>query len=107
MRVEPCNSSGVLTTTATAVVCGSNCIVQSVTLNPGTAASVINVYDPAAQGVQTTASAALIVRLVGVANGDSVVLPLSGSGIELKNGCLVEITGAAATGLVTFAKIGG
>lgn len=107
MRVEPCNASAVITVTATSVVCSTNCIIQSLYLNPGSGASVINVYDPAGQGVTTSTNATLVLKLIGVANGSSVCLPISGSGVELKNGCLIEITGTAATGGVTFAKIGG
>lgn len=106
MILEPVNSSGVLTVTASSVVCSTNCLVTDVVLNPGSAASVVNIYDPAAQGVTTTASATLVLRLVGAANTNSVVFNLTRP-LELKNGCIVEVTGTAATAAVDFAKIGG
>ncbi len=106
MILEPVNSSGVLTVTASSVVCTTNCLLADVILNPGSAASVINVYDPAGQGVTSTTNATLVVKLVGSANGSSVVSNPARP-LELKNGCIVEITGTAATGEVTFAKIGG
>lgn len=106
MILEPVNSSGVLTTTATTVVCTTNCHITNVVLNPGSAASVINIYDPALQGVTTSVGATLVMRLVGAASGSSVATTMTRP-LELKNGCLVEITGAAATGVVNFAKIGG
>lgn len=106
MILEPVNSSGVLTVTATSVVCSTNCLVTDVVLNPGSAASVVNVYDPAGQGVTTTTNATLVLKIVGAASGSSVVTNQARP-LELKNGCLVEVTGAAATAVVNFSKIGG
>ena len=106
MILEPVNSSGVLTVTATAVVCSTNCLVTDIILNPGSAGSVVNIYDPAAQGVQTTTSATLVMKLIGAANAGSVVSNQARP-LELKNGCLVEVTGTAATAVVNFSKIGG
>ena len=103
--MEPVKSSGVLSTTATEIVVrDSAALLNSVILNPGTAASVVNIYDPLAQGVVTTVGATLILKVNAVANGDTVSVNLDRD-IFCKNGILVEITGAAATATILYAKI--
>lgn len=106
MILEPVNSSGVLTVTASAVICTTNCLITDIVLNPGSASSAVNVYDPAGQGVTTSTSASLVMKLIGAANTGSVVSNQARP-LELKNGCIVEVTGTAATAVVNFAKIGG
>lgn len=108
MRLEPCNSAA-LTVTANAIVQPAACIVQGVTLTPAAAASTVSLYDPAplpyllTTGVATTVGATLMVTLNAVANGASVVLPLSGSGIRFQNGCIAVVTGSAAAAFVQSA----
>lgn len=108
MRLEPCDGTA-LTVSANAIVQPAACIVQGVVITPAAAASTISLYDPAAlpylltAGVATTVGATLRVTLNAVANGASVVLPLSGSGIRFQNGCIAVITGSAAVGFVQSA----
>lgn len=103
--MEPVKSSGVLATTATtAIVSGSAALLNSVILNPGSAASVVNIYDPAGQGVTTSVGATLVLRVNAVANGDTISVNLDRD-IALNNGLLVEITGAAATATILYSKI--
>lgn len=110
MRLEPCDGIA-LTVTVNAIVCARPCVVQGVVTTPAAAASTISLYDPAplpytlTAGVATTVGATLRVTLNSVANGASVVLPLSGSGIAFQNGCIAVVTGAAATGFVQVATI--
>jgi hypothetical protein len=105
MILEPVNSSGVLTAQVLQI-CTTNCLVTNIVLNPGTAASVINLYDPAGQGVTTTTSASLVMKVTGAANASAVAVPMT-RGIEFKNGCIAEVTGTSATAVVNFSKISG
>ncbi len=107
MRIEPSNSSGVLTVTATSVVCNSNCIVQAIVLNPGSTTSTVTLVDPSGQGVTVSTNGSTVVQLSGAANTSSVVLPISGSGIEFKNGCIAVVAGTGASASVIFAKTSG
>lgn len=103
MRVEPSDSIS-LSVTVAGAVCHRPCAVQSVTLTPAAAASTVSLYDPPVLpegGTLTTTGATLLVTLNAVANGASVVLPLSGSGINCKNGCVAVVTGSGAVAFVT------
>jgi hypothetical protein len=107
MIVEPVISSGVITTTATTVVCSGHCLVSSVLLNPGTAATTLLLLDPAEQtGTRTSTGATTVTQLVAPANGNVVPHDLTRP-LEFKNGCVVVLTGAASTAAVYFSKIGG
>lgn len=102
-RLEPSDYKP-LTVTASSVICARPCVVQAVCITPAAAASAISLYDPApfVEGTTpTTTNATLVVTIAAVANGSTIVLPVSASGINFKNGCVAVVTGAAATALVT------
>lgn len=106
MIVEPVISSGMITTTATTVVCSGPCLVSSVLLNPGTAATTLSLIDPSGQGVLVSTSGTVITQLVAPANANIVPHDLTRP-LEFKNGCIVVLSGAASTAAVYFSKIGG
>ncbi len=113
MREEP-SVGVVLTVSASAPVSACNCIITSITLNPGSATSSVSLYDPLPQikapgvtsAAQTTVGATLRFTLTGAANTGSIPVPLS-SGIEFANGCIAVVSGTAATANIGFAQIGG
>lgn len=113
MRPESSNGI-VLTVSASAPVSACNCVITSITLNPGSATSSISLYDPLPQikapgitsAAQTTVGATLRVTLLGVANGSSVVYTPT-SAVEFQNGCIAVVAGTAATASVGYAQIGG
>lgn len=113
MREETSNGV-VLTVSASAPISACNCVVTSVTINPGSAASSISLYDPLPQikapgitaAAQTTVGATLRITLQGVANGASVVYTPT-SAVEFNNGCIAVVAGTAATASVGYAQLGG
>lgn len=107
-RLEPCDSVTLTVVAAGQVVSNRPCCVQALVLSPAAAASTLSLYDPAVSVSESTAptttGATLVVTINAVANGASVILPVSGSGINFKNGCVAVVTGSAATGSVHYAK---
>lgn len=105
MRIEPSDSIHLSLSTATQVIVSRPCIVQGVVLSPGSAASTISLIDPSGQGVQVTTSGTVKVQMAGVANGASIPLGQSGSGIAFQNGCIAVVTGTGAQATVIYAVI--
>lgn len=100
MRTEPCTPVYV-TVSATSVVSDRNCIVQSITLTPAAAAAEVQLFDEAA----TSVAASIKISVKAVANGASVVVPISGSGLSFNKGCVAVVTGTGATATIGVAKI--
>jgi hypothetical protein len=107
MRIEPSDSSALLTVTASSVVSKRPGAVQALVLHPGSAACSIVLYDPPAfaeSGTPTTTGATEIVRINAAAGTTSVALPISSSGIRYNRGLIAVVTGTGATASVCYAS---
>lgn len=76
------------------VVTGSNRVLRSAILNPGSAAATLTIYDG------TSNAGPKLAALVSAANGYSVVTPELN--LPTATGIYVEISGTGASGYVYF-----
>lgn len=99
MILEPSISSGAITVVTSLNVTSSPGLLHSVILHPGSAASSIIVYDQSG----TAASGTVLCKLLGVANGASVVA-IFPAPIYTTRGIAVAVAGTAAEAVVTYTK---
>lgn len=82
----------------TTVVIAAPALLMSLTLNPGSAASSLTVYDNASAG-----SGTILASLVGSASGSSIPFALNYP-LFVKNGITVVVAGLAATAVLSYSK---
>ena len=94
---EPCTASALVTVATAVAISTSSSLLTAITLNPGSAASSVIVYD-AASGTGN-----VLGQLLGVANGSSVSLAFE-SPVYASRGLTVTVAGTAATAQLHFIK---
>lgn len=88
-----------LSVTATTVVCPQTCKVTHISLNPGSGASTVLLYDSAT----TTTGVAIKIDAVGPANAATVPVLLTYP-VFFANGVTAVVTGTGATANIGFTR---
>jgi len=97
MILEPSTTSDSLTVATTSVI-AAPALLHSLTLNPGSAASSVILYDNASAG-----SGTVLAQLLGVANGASITICFP-SPVCANKGITATVAGTAATANFTYTK---